>query len=310
VQAPRVVITGVAGFIGSNLAEYLLCRGYCVVGVDNLSQGVRSQVPAGVEFHEMDVRDPAFGGVLREGDVVFHLAAKNCIPDCQEDPVETVSSNVLGTVTVLEAASRRGVEKVIYAESSAVYEGTSALPTPEGAVAPESFYGISKYACHLLAAAYRRYRGLRLTGLRYFCVYGPRQDYRRTIPPVMSAFILALLMGKRPVIYGDGSKRRDFVHVDDVNRFHELCIVDRRTDGGVFNLGSGRSYSVLEILSLVAEVVGIEAVPEFRPDLPGEAQETLADISKARALGWEPQIDIRAGLQGMVDYIRREVLSR
>jgi UDP-glucose 4-epimerase len=307
---PPVLITGVAGFIGSNLADRLVSDGHRVIGVDDLSAGVIEQVPEGVEFHRCDVRSPAFGELVPPGSILFHLAAKNCISDCQADPVETASVNVLGTVTVLEAARRAGVRKVVYAESSAVYEGSEGLPTPESEAAPESFYAVSKQAAHEFARAYGRHHGLRLTGLRYFCVYGPRQDYRRTVPPVMSAFILKLLQGERPTIFGTGEKRRDFVYVDDVNRFHVQCMTDARTDGRVFNLGSGRSHSVREIFEEIRVQVGSELEPRYAPDLPGEAQETLADIGAARSLGWEPVVELGEGLRRSIRYIREEVLAR
>ena len=302
---PRIVITGVAGFIGSNLADRLLAEGYSLVGIDNLSYGIREQVPEGVLFYEMDVRSPELEAVLHQGDVVFHLAAKNCISDCQNDPVDTASINVAGTVNVFEAAKRAKVDKVIYAESSALYEGSKLLPTPEQDVHPKSFYAISKLAGMAFAEAYRRFYGLRMTGLRYFCVYGPRQDYRRTIPPVMSAFILKLLHGQQPLIYGTGEKRRDFIHVDDVNDFHLLCICEQRTDGRVFNLGTGVNYSVGEIYKQVASILGSTVEAVHSPDLQGEAQETLADISAARALGWQPKIDLHQGLRSFVEYYQR-----
>lgn len=305
-----MLVTGVAGFIGSNLADRLVAEGHRVVGIDDLSAGPRSQVPDGVAFHEADVRSPSVGSLFRGVDVVFHLAAKNCIADCQADPVETASVNVLGTVNVLECALRAGVRKVVHAESSAVYEGSAHLPTPEREAAPESFYAVSKAAGHEFARAYARYHGLRVTGLRYFCVYGPRQDYRRTIPPVMSAFILKLLRGERPTIYGTGEKRRDFVYVDDVNRFHLQCMADARTDGRVFNLGSGRSHSVREIFDAVRTQLGSSLEPVHEPDLPGEAQETRADIGAARSLGWAPEVDLEEGLRRSIGYIRDEVLGR
>ncbi|HLX25346.1 MAG TPA: NAD-dependent epimerase/dehydratase family protein, partial [Candidatus Cybelea sp.] len=208
-------VTGVAGFIGSNLADRLLSEGYRVAGFDNLAYGVREQIPDGVVFHQIDIRDRSLSKAFAGIDVVFHLAAKNCIADCQDDPVETSDINVTGTVNVFDAARRAGVAKVVYAESSALYEGSSVLPTPESEVAPQSFYAASKHGSMAFAEAYRRFFGMRMTALRYFCVYGPRQDYRRTIPPVMSAFAIKLLRGERPVIYGTGEKRRDFVYVDD-----------------------------------------------------------------------------------------------
>lgn len=304
-----IVVTGVAGFIGSNLADRLLAEGYRVVGVDDLSYGVIEQVPGGVEFHRVDIRSPSLYPLLEGAAAVFHLAAKNCIADCQQDPLETSSINVLGTVNLFEAARRAGVMRVIYAESSALYEGTSVLPTPEGEEAAESFYAVSKVAGRRFAEAYARFHGIETTALRYFCVYGPRQDYRRLIPPVMSAFILNLLRGERPVIYGSGEKRRDFVYVDDVNDFHLRCLTDPRTVGGVFNLGSGRSHSVREIFDLVQGLLGTDLEPRHLPDLPGEAEETLADIGAARSLGWAPRVELEEGLRRAIDYIREHVLE-
>jgi UDP-glucose 4-epimerase len=305
----KIVITGVAGFIGANLARILIEAGHEVLGIDNLSYGVKEHVPGGVQFHLADIRDSEIARLFGGTDVVFHLAAKNCIGDCQKDPVETADINVTGTVNVFEAARKARVRKVIYAESSALYEGSSLLPTPESAVQPESFYAVSKLAGMHFAEAYKRYYGMTFTALRYFCVYGPVQDYRRTIPPVMSAFIIKLLKGERPVIYGTGEKRRDFVYVDDVNDFHLLCLRDSRTENETYNLGSGENHSVLEIYEIVSRLLGVRIEPEFKPDLPGEAQMTLADISKASALGWKPKTDLETGLIHAVDYIKSEMAA-
>lgn len=304
----KVLITGVAGFIGSNLADRLLSEGYEVVGIDNLSYGVKEQIPASVEFHQLDIRSkdiyPAFSGI----DAVFHFAAKNSIIDCQNDPLETADINVTGTVNVFLASSRANVRKVIYAETSAIYEGSQKLPTPETDEHPQSFYAVSKMATKYFGEAFERFRGLKTTALRYFNVYGPRQDYRRTIPPIFSAFIIKLLKGERPVIYGDGSKRRDFIHVDDINDFHLLAMKDDRTNGQVYNLGMGKNVSVLEIYQKIAEIIGTNIQPEFKSDQPGEAQENLADISKAQALGWQAKVSLEAGLKGSIDYIKEKVL--
>jgi nucleoside-diphosphate-sugar epimerase len=304
-----VLITGVAGFIGSNLADRLLSEGYRVRGIDDLSSGVREQVPPGVEFHAGDIRSAGIYPLFNDIAAVFHLAAKNCIADCQDDPVETASVNVIGTVNVFEAAQRAGVKRVIYAESSAVYEGSAKLPTPESEASPHSFYAVSKMSTRYFAEAYERFHGFRTTALRYFCVYGPRQDYRRTIPPVMSAFILHLLRGERPTIYGSGEKRRDFVYVDDVNDFHLLCLRDERTAGRVFNIGSGRSHSVREIFNAVRRLTGSELEPVHAPDMPGEAQQTQADVTAARSLGWSPRIDLDEGLKRSISYIESNVLA-
>lgn len=314
----KVLITGVAGFIGSNLAERLLKPSESqkseierdklkLIGIDNLAYGVREQVPEGVEFHQLDIRSKEIFPLFDEVDFVFHLAAKNCISDCQNDPVETADINVTGTVNVFEAAKRAGVKKVIYAESSAMYEGTKIFPTPESEVKPESFYSASKAASMYFARAYEDSSDLHFTALRYFCVYGARQDYRRTIPPVMSAFIIKLLRAKPPIIYGTGEKKRDFVYIDDVNDFHLRCVTDTRTDGKAFNVGSGRNYSVNEICQIISELLGIHIPAVHKPDLPGEAEVTLADISGAMELGWQPKVDIHQGLKEMIKYIRQEM---
>jgi len=302
----KILLTGVAGFIGSNLAGRLLSEDYRVIGIDNLAYGLRENVPEGVDFHCGDIREKKIFPLFKDVDTVFHLAAKNCIADCQMDPVETAEINVSGTVNVFEAARRAGVRKIVYAESSAIYEGSSIYPTPEREEKPESFYAVSKLASMYFAKAYERFYRLKFTGLRYFCVYGPVQDYRRTIPPVMSAFIIKILKGQRPVIYGTGEKRRDFVYVDDVNDFHLICIRDKRTDGRVLNIGSGINYSVREILEMISRMLGVVPDPIYKDDLPGEAQVTLADITQARSLGWEPKTPLEAGLKRAIEYIRQE----
>lgn len=309
-KAKKILVTGCAGFIGSNLCRDLLKQGYSVVGIDNLSYGLRENIPGGVDFHEMDIRNPKSDALYSGMDTVFHLAAKNCISDCQADPIQTSDINVTGTVHVFEASRQAGVRKVVYAESSAVYEGSDIFPTPEKETKPQSFYAVSKVSGAMFADAYRRYYRLNTTALRYFCVYGPVQDYRRTIPPVMSAFIMKLLLGERPIIYGTGKKKRDFVYVDDVNRFHLLCIEDSRTDGKVFNVGSGKNYSVQEIYTLIAGMLKTGIRPIHKEDLPGEAQETLADITEAKKLGWEPTTEIVQGLQESIRYIKQEVIEK
>ena len=317
----KILITGVAGFIGANLADRLIREGHEVLGIDNLAYGLRTNIPEGVDFHQMDIRGKEMYPLFANMDAVFHFAAKNCIADCQADPVETADINVHGSVNVFEAARKAHVKKIIYAESSALYEGSNVFPTPESEVKPESFYAVSKLASMYFAEAYRRFHGesvtnelsaishqpLNFTALRYFCVYGPVQDYRRTIPPVMSAFIIKLLKNETPIIYGSGEKRRDFVYVDDINDFHLQCLIDPRTDGGVFNLGAGVNYSVNDIYRLVSDLLDIHITPQRMPDLPGEAETTLADISAAKKLGWEPKTDSQTGLKNAIAYIKSEM---
>jgi UDP-glucose 4-epimerase len=304
----RILITGVAGFIGSNLADKLLkTNDYYVIGIDNLAYGIKEQIPLGMEFYKLDIRDKAIYPYFENIDYVFHFAAKNSIIDCQNDPIETSDINVTGTINVFEASRRGGVNKVIYAESSAIYEGSNLLPTPETELKPESFYAVSKLSGMYFADAFRRFYNLKTTALRYFCVYGPRQDYRRTIPPVFSSFIIKLLKGERPTIFGTGEKRRDFIYVDDINDFHIQCIEDERTTGKVFNLGSGINYSINEIYTIISDLIGIRVEPLYLNDQPGEAFANLADISLAKSLGWVPKITLCEGLKTSIDFIKNEL---
>jgi nucleoside-diphosphate-sugar epimerase len=303
-----VLITGVAGFIGSNLAERLLRENkHKVIGIDNLSYGVREQIPKDVIFYENDIRDKEIYKLFKGVDYVFHLAAKNCISDCQLDPLETADINVKGTVNVFEASRQAKVKKVIYAESSALYEGSSNLPSKENDISPQSFYSVSKLATMYFAEAYAKFFRINFTALRYFCVYGPRQDYRRTIPPLFSAFIIKLLRNEEPVIYGTGEKRRDFIYVDDVNDFHIKCIADRNTDGKVFNLGSGINFSVNDIFQMISSLLNSDIKPIYKPDLPGEAFENLADINEAKKAGWIPRVGLEEGLRHSIDFIKNEI---
>ena len=304
----KILITGVAGFIGSNLANRLINDGkYKVIGIDNLAYGREEQIPEGVEFHKLDIRNSAIIPIFQNIDFVFHLAAKNSIIDCQNNPVETADINITGTVNVFEACRINKVKKIIYAESSAMYEGSELLPTPETEVKPQSFYSISKFATMHFAEAYARFYNLKSTALRYFCVYGPRQDYRRTIPPVFSSFIIKLLKGENPIIFGTGEKRRDFVYVDDINDFHILCIEDERTTGRVFNLGSGKNYSINEIYKIISDLLNIDLKPIYKNDQPGEAFANLADITEAKKLGWYPKTDLIRGLKESIDFIKNEI---
>jgi len=305
----RIVVTGAAGFVGSNLTKLLLDRGYAVRGIDNLSAGTAENVDERLEFHAIDIRAPEIYPLFEEADAVFHLAAKTCLPECVSKPLEAASMNVMGTLNVLEAARRAKVRKFIYADTSAEYEGIKEFPTPEEHIRPIGIYAASKHGGATFCESYRELYGINVTILRYFNVYGPAQDWRRVIPPVMSSFIIRMLQGEQPAIYGTGEKRRDFIYVDDVNDFHLLVLEDQRTDGKVFNVGSGINFSVNEIYKLVEELLKTGLRPIYKPDLPGEAQITLADLTSAMALGWKPRIAITEGLARTVEYLKSRVLK-
>jgi nucleoside-diphosphate-sugar epimerase len=305
----RIVVTGVAGFIGSNLAKHLIARGHSVVGIDNLSAGTLENVDPRVEFHRIDIRDAEVNPLLHGVDAVFHLAAKNSLTDCLLHPLEAASINVVGTVNLLEAARQGKVGKFIYADTSAEYEGITEFPTKEDKIRPLGVYAVSKHGGAAFCESYRELYGMNLTIVRYFNVYGPAQDWRRVVPPVMSAFIIRMLRGEQPVIYGTGEKRRDFIYVDDVNDFHLTLLEDPRSNGRVFNVGTGVNFSINEVYELVENLLQTGLKRIYQADLPGEAQVTLADISAGRELGWQPKIDIHEGLRRSVLYIRERVLQ-
>ena len=304
----NVVVTGVAGFIGSNLSRYLLDNNINVVGIDNLSYGVKEQVPEKVQFFEEDIRDKQISSLFNNADFVFHLAAKNSLIDCENDPTETHDINVSGTKNIFTIALKKNIKKVIYAESSAVYEGIKALPSIESTTSPQSVYAKSKMETNIIANSLFQSKGLVTTGLRYFNVYGPHQDYRRTVPPVFSAFIINMLKGEQPTIYGDGSKKRDFIYVDDVNDFHLMCMNSIKADNKIFNVGSGKNYSIKSIYNEIRKILQSDIEPIFGKNFDFEAQDTLANIDLAKNIGWKPKTDLTTGLKKSIDYIREHVI--
>jgi UDP-glucose 4-epimerase len=308
-MAKRIVVTGVAGFVASNLARHLLDRGYAVAGIDNLSAGTLENIDRRVEFHKADIRDREIRDLLDGADAVFHLAAKSSLTDCLAKPLQAAGVNVVGTLNLLEAARQAKVGKFVYADTSAEYEGISQFPTPEDKIRPIGVYAASKHGGAAFCDSYRELYDMNITIMRYFNVYGPAQDWRRVIPPVMSSFIIRMLRGERPVIYGTGEKRRDFIYVDDVNDLHMAVLENPLSNGRVFNAGTGINFSVNEVYDLVEELLETGLRPIYQPDLPGEAQITLADISAARELGWAPKVEIREGLLRTIQYIQDRVVK-
>jgi UDP-glucose 4-epimerase len=304
----HVVVTGVAGFVGSNLAKRLLDRGHSVIGLDNLSAGTLDNVDDRVKFHNVDICTSEIYPLLEGADAVFHLAAKTSLVGCLNNPLEAANINVVGTLNVLEAARKAKVRKFVYADTSAEYEGIHVFPTSEERIRPIGVYAASKHGGATFCDSYRNLYGINVTIVRYFNVYGPAQDWRRVIPPVMSSFIIRMLRGERPVIYGTGEKRRDFIYVDDVNDLHVLILEDDRSEGKVFNIGSGANLSVNEVYQLIEEILKTGLRPVYKPDLPGEAEITLADITASKGLGWEPRVDIGEGLIRTIEYLRTKVL--
>ncbi|MBI1861092.1 MAG: NAD-dependent epimerase/dehydratase family protein [Deltaproteobacteria bacterium] len=303
----RVAVTGAAGFIGSNLCSDLMAQGFEVVGIDDLSAGTLENVQPGIDFRKIDIRDERLAHHLTGCETVFHLAAKNCLLDCARNPVETALINVAGTANVLGAMVEAGVHHIVYSDTSAEYEGITIFPSPVNAVRPLSVYACSKRGGALVCESVASLHRLTATFVRYFNVYGPAQDWRRVVPPVMSAFTIQLLSGKRPTIYGDGSKSRDFIHVDDVNSFHRMLLTEPAFRGKTYNLGSGKAHTVLDIFERIEELLRTGLSPLFKDDLPGEAQKTLADTSETLHTGWTPHVSLEEGLKRFVDYTRRRM---
>ncbi|MFM8316532.1 MAG: NAD-dependent epimerase/dehydratase family protein, partial [Deltaproteobacteria bacterium] len=291
------------------LCKMLLEEGCSVVAVDNLMAGTLENLPQGVDFKKVDVCDSDFARYVEGANAVFHLAARNCLDDCAKNPVDTARINVMGTANVLQACVDYKVPHVIYSDTSAEYEGIEEFPSKVDQVKPMSIYACSKRGGSLIAEGFRNYYGLNVSTVRYFNVYGPAQDWRRVIPPVMSAFTIKLLQGQQPFIYGTGEKRRDFIHVDDINRFHLKLLREKAIQGGIYNLGSGKDYPILEIFNKIEAEIRSGLKPMFKPELPGEAFRTMADITETCKTGWSPQVSIEDGIKSFVEYTR-ERLSR
>ncbi len=299
-----VLVTGGAGFIGSHVAEALVARGEDVVVLDDLSSGKRENLPDGVELVEGDIREPQdelFAGVKPA--VCFHLAAQADVRVSVARPDHDAKINVLGTVNLLQAALEHDTRIVFSSTGGAIY-GECERPAPEDAPRrPLAPYGTSKLAGEEYLATYNRLHETRHVTLRYGNVYGPRQDPHGEAG-VVAIFFNRLLSGEQPKIFGDGSQTRDYVYVADVVR---ATLAAAELDGGVFNVGTGRETSVVELSELCRRVAGKEDVePVFAPPRPGELQRSVLDISRAvDELGWRPEHSLEDGLRETWEWMAR-----
>ena len=316
----KILITGGTGFVGTNLLPLLNAEGHEVVLVDNLSQSV--YVP---EFHDSakfylaDITDSNTLDKIfttEKPDVVFHFGGLVSIYDCHNKPVHAAEQNIIGSINVFNSALNSGCDRVIFSETSAVYENVE-LPADgykEGSSDPTTFYAASKAAVALIADSYARTRGLKYTALRYFNIAGPIQDYKRTVPPLFAGFALRLLGGNNPIIFGDGTRRRDFIHVDDVNKFHLQCLIDDRTVNETFNLGMANSHSLHEIGTIIFDYLRDEVSLDYleyvqMDEINGEAHTIFANIEKAKAIGWVPEKTIQDAIFDTIDYLKKEIES-
>jgi len=312
ITGKRVMVTGGAGFIGSNLAEHLAEENRVVI-VDNFATGRRENLEwstgnPNVELREGSILDREFLADAMKGiDFVFHQAAIPSVPRSVADPFASNETNVTGTLDVLLAARDEGVEKLVYAASSSAYGDTPVLPKVETMTPnPMSPYALTKLAGEHYCTIFNDIYGLRTTSLRYFNVYGPRQDPTSQYSAVIPKFVSALLGGERPVIYGDGEQSRDFSFIEDVIQANVKAALSKEADGKVINVARFERTTINELARKIGRLLGLEKVdPVYEPSRPGDVKHSLADISMAqRLMGYEPRFSIDEGLKITVEYFK------
>lgn len=304
----RILVTGGAGFIASHVAEALVGGGHEVIVVDNLFTGRRENVPAGARFVQMDVSSPELAELVREirPQVVNHHAAHADVRQSVEDPASDAQMNVLGTISLIEAAVRSGVGKFTFASSGgAIYGDPSVIPcTEDHPVRPISPYGASKAAGEIYLETLSRIHGLDYTILRYPNVYGPRQHPYTEEGQVVAIFSRLMLAGRRPTIFGDGEQERDFVYVGDIVDAN-LRVLDSGSRT-TFNLGTGKGLTINKLYARLKELAGYEGDVAYAPPRSGEVFRIALDAGLARAqLGWEPKTSLDDGLRATVDWVRQ-----
>jgi len=306
------LITGIGGFIGSSLARALLERGEQVRGVDNFSTGKRENL-AGItdriDFHPADLLDlDAMRKACTAVNYVLHQAAVPSVPKSVLDPLGSNRDNLDGTVNLLVAARDAKVKRVVYAASSSAYGDTPTLPKHEAMTPdPISPYAVAKLAAeHYMISFYRCY-GLETVALRYFNIFGPRQDPSSPYSGVLAKFITLMLRGEQPTIFGDGEQSRDFTYIDNAVDANLLACTApaQRAAGQMFNVATGRRVTLNEAFKALQPLTGYSGAPAYAPERGGDIKHSLADISKARShLGFTPAVDFEEGLRRTVEWYR------
>jgi len=306
------LVTGVAGFIGSNLARELVRRGEQVRGFDNFETGKRENL-AGligkIQFREIDLLDErGIAEFCRGVDYVLHQAAIPSVPRSVEQPVETHNANINGTLNLLMGAREAKVKRVVYAASSSAYGDTPTLPKHEAMLPnPISPYAVQKLAGELYMSSFYHVYGLETVSLRYFNIFGPYQDPTSQYSGVLAKFVTQMLAGKPCTIFGDGEQSRDFTYVENaVNANLLACKAPAdKVAGEVFNVATGERYSLNETFRILAEIIGYREQPQYAPARAGDVKHSLADISRTgEAMGYAPTVDFESGLRRTVEWYK------
>jgi UDP-glucose 4-epimerase len=304
------LVTGGAGFIGSNIVDALLARGDDVRVIDDLSTGRRDNLDGEADLIEGSISDEdAVRAAMKGCEVVFHQAAHRAVLRSVEDPLATDTANVHGTLTILHAARQAGVRRVIYASSSSVYGGAAQRPTPESApLLPRSPYAVTKLTGEHYCRVFSELHGLETVALRYFNVYGPRQRPDSMYAAVIPLFIDALNNGAAPTVHGDGHQSRDFTFIGDVVAANLAAATAdaSSTSGHAYNIACGDEHSLLELLEHLADIMRRRVDPHHVDPRAGDVRHSCADVSAAaRDLGWRATTDFRTGLVSAVEYVTR-----
>src|ERR1700751_2597011 len=308
----RYLVTGIAGFIGSSIARALLAQGEQVCGIDNLSTGKRENIAEildRIDFREADLLDiEAMRKACAGVHCVFHQAAIPSVPKSVRDPLGSNQANVDGTVNILIAARDAKVKRVVYAASSSAYGDTPTLPKQEEMKPnPISPYAVAKLASEYYMVSFWRCYGLETVCLRYFNIFGPRQDPTSPYSGVLAKFITQMLAGEQPSIFGDGEQSRDFTYIDNAVEANLLACgaPAERVAGEVFNTATGRRVTLNQTFKLLQGLTSYDGQPKYGSERGGDIKHSLADISKAEAgLGYKPKVDFEEGLRRTVEWYR------
>jgi nucleoside-diphosphate-sugar epimerase len=311
----RFLVTGGAGFIGSNICAKLISQGCFVRVIDNLLTGKKANL-AGIlekiEFIEADMGDPDIARRAMKGiDAVLHQGALPSVPRSVDDPAATHRHCVDATFTLLLAARDAKVKRFVYAASSSAYGDTPTLPKVETMpVNPLSPYAAAKLAGEYYCSVFYKVFGLETISLRYFNVFGPHQDPTSQYAAAIPAFVTAILQGKRPTVYGDGKQSRDFTYIDNVVEANLLAARAKKTEGQVINIACGEAVTVNEIIDTINKLLAKDVKPIYAPSRPGDVKHSLADISLARKLlGYKPVVLFKKGLQKAIEWYRDNLVT-